>query len=153
MVVQSFGAENYQYRTVAEKLVVQLAGNRTESGPVDQTPLAAHLQELRAEDDLRAGRNPDLSLFPERERREIRRARRAVSMSALAAKAACLLTKDFLQVWDAATATERGELALEFMRKMNSYLRAHGADAPEEKRSNRVFQRLPAMFVCGTATR
>ena len=152
MVVQSFGAENYQYRTAAEKLVVQLAGNRTESGPVDQTQLAAHSGTSRRGRSARRSESRSKLIPREGAKGDSARSARCL-YERIGGESGMLLTKDFLQVWDAATATQRGELALEFMRKMNSYLRAHGADAPEEKRSNRVFQRLPAMFVCGTATR
>jgi len=43
-VLQSLGAENYVYRSQAEKLAEQLASNRAPSGPVDSVQLAKHLQ-------------------------------------------------------------------------------------------------------------
>jgi hypothetical protein len=135
-VLQSFGVENYQYRTQAEKLAGQLASNRAPSGPVDSAQLATHLQKLRAEDELRAGRNPDLTFFPPTERREIMRNSR---LTPLQARFARLPMADALQVWDAATAAEKAELTQEFIKKKNLYMRkAEGRD--------RTYRRLESMF-------
>ena len=72
-MLQSLGAENYVYRSQAEKLAAQLASSRVPSGPVDATQLARHLQKLRAEDELRKGGQPNLLLFDPNDRREITR--------------------------------------------------------------------------------
>src|SRR5260370_15884405 len=81
-VLQSLGAENYVYRSQAEKLAEQLASNRAPSGPVDSVQLAKHLQKLRAEDELRQGQQPNLLLFDPNDRREIRRNARRPGLQA-----------------------------------------------------------------------
>ena len=83
-VLQSLGAENYVYRSQAEKLAEQLASNRAPSGPVDSVQLAKHLQKLRAEDELRQGQQPNLLLFDPNDRREITRNARLTALQAAA---------------------------------------------------------------------
>ena len=141
-VLQSFGVENYQFRTQAEKLAGQLASNRAPSGPVDSTELAQHLMKLRAEDDMRAGRNPDLLIFPPNERREIARNAR---LTPLQARFARLPMAEALQVWDAATASEKAELTQEFIRKKNLYLKRAYSEGPDARAKDRVYRRLVAM--------
>jgi hypothetical protein len=140
-VVQSFGVENFQYRTQAEKLAGQLASNRAPSGPVDSTQLAQHLMKLRAEDDLRAGRNPDLLMFPPNERKEIAKNAR---LTPLQARFARLPMPDALQVWDAATKEEKAELSQEFIKKKNHYLRK--MPDPEARAKDKTYRRLVQIF-------
>jgi hypothetical protein len=142
-VLQSFGVENFQYRSQAEKLAGQLASNRAPSGPVDSSQLAAHLQKLRAEDDLRGGRNPDLTLFPPNERREITKNAR---LTPLQARFPRLPMADALQVWDASTKEEKAELSQEFIKKKNHYLRKMYTAGPEARAKDRTYRRLAQMF-------
>jgi hypothetical protein len=142
-VLQSFGVENYQYRTLAEKLAGQLASNRAPSGPVDSTQLAQHLMKLRAEDDIRAGRNPNLLMFPPNDRREINHNAR---LTPLQARFARLPMADALQVWDAATASEKAELTQEFIKKKNHYLRKMYNAGPEARAKDRTYRRIAQMF-------
>jgi hypothetical protein len=145
-VLQSFGAENYLYRTQAERLASQLASNRAPSGPVDSSQLANHLRKLRVEDDIRAGHNPDLSLFAPNERREIVK---NGGRSALSARASRLPMNEFMQVWDAATAQERAELSSELIRKKNAYVRKLSSEGPEARANDKVYRRLMTMFAAG----
>jgi hypothetical protein len=147
-VLQSFGAENYQYRTQAEQLASRLASNRAPSGPVDSSQLATHLQKLRAEDDLRAGRNPDLSLFSPTDRREITRNAR---LTPLQARFVRLPMADALQVWDAATAAEKADLSPEFIKKKNAYAKKLYNEGPEARANDKTYKRLARMFAAGQA--
>jgi hypothetical protein len=142
-VLQSFGAENYTYRTQAEKLAGQLASNRAPSGPVDSSQLAQHLMKLRAEDDMRAGRNPNLLMFPPNERREITRNAR---LTPLQARFARLPMRDALEVWEAATASEKAELTQEFIKKKNLYMRRAYSEGPEARAKDKTYRRLVQMF-------
>lgn len=67
MAFRASDTDNFRKLTLAG----QLASNRAPSGPVDSTQLAMHLQKLLAEDDMRAGENPNLLIFTPNERREI----------------------------------------------------------------------------------
>jgi hypothetical protein len=138
-VLQSFGAENYLYRTQAEKLAGQLASNRAPSGPVDARQLATHLQKLRAEDELRVGRNPDLTLFSPTDRREITRNAR---LTPLQARFTRLPMTDALQVWDAATTAEKAELSQELIKKKSAYMKKLYNEGPEARASDRTYRRL-----------
>lgn len=141
-VLQSFGLENYQYRTQAERLAGQLASNRAPSGPVDSSQLAQHLKKLRAEDDLRSGHTPDLSLFSATERREITRNAR---LSPLQARFARLPISDALQVWDAATPGEKAELSQELIKKKSAYMKRANNTDPEARANDRTYRRLVGM--------
>jgi|HubBroStandDraft_6_1064221.scaffolds.fasta_scaffold00431_31 hypothetical protein len=145
-VMQSLGAENYVYRSQAEKLAGQLASNRAPSGPVDSAQLAKHLQKLRAEDELRQGQQPNLLLFDPNDRREIRRNAR---LTALQARFARLPMRDALEVWDAATASEKAELTQEFIKKKNAYVRKAYNERPEARAKDRTYRRLVQMFEDG----
>jgi hypothetical protein len=95
------------------------------------------------EDDMRAGRNPDLLMFPPNERREITRNAR---LTPLQARFARLPMADALQVWDAATVEERAELSAEFIKKKNLYMRKAYSEGPEARAKDRRYRRLVAMF-------
>ncbi|PYT69728.1 MAG: hypothetical protein DMG42_21030 [Acidobacteria bacterium] len=142
-VLQSLGAANYIYKTQAEKLAGQLASSRAPSGPVDSAQLARHLQKLRTEDELRQGGQPNLLLFAPNDRREIARNAR---LTPLQARFARLPMADALQVWDAATASEKSELAQEFIKKKNAYMRRAYSEGPEGRAKDRIYQRLAKMF-------
>jgi hypothetical protein len=142
-ILQSFGVENYQYRTQAEKLAGQLASSRMPTGTVDSTQLALHLQKLRAEDDIRQGQQPDLMQFSLTDRREIMR---NAKRSPLAARASRLPMKDFLEVWDAATPTERAELSNELIMKKNAYMKKARNEDAEMRARDRIYKRLQTMF-------
>jgi hypothetical protein len=120
-----------------------LASNRAPSGPVDSTQLAQHLQKLRAEDDMRAGRNPNLLMFPPNERREVARNSR---LTPLQARFAQLPMADALAVWEAATASEKAELTQEFIKKKNLYLRKMANAGPEARAKDRTYRRIVQMF-------
>jgi hypothetical protein len=145
-VLQSLGAENYVYRSQAEKLAGQLASSRAPSGPVDSAQLARHLQKLRAEDELRQGGQPNLLLFDPNDRREITRNAR---LTPLQARFARLPMPDALQVWDAATASEKAELSAEFVKKKNAYMRKAYKEGPEGRAKDRIYRRLVTMFAEG----
>jgi hypothetical protein len=52
-----------------------------------------------------------------------------------------------LQVWDAATASEKAELTQEFIKKKNLYLRKmYNEKGPEARGRDRVYKRLLQMF-------
>jgi hypothetical protein len=129
-----------------KKLSGQLASNRAPSGPVDSVQLAKHLQKLRAEDELRQGQQPNLLLFDPNDRREIRRNAR---LTALQARFARLPMADALQVWDAATASEKAELTQEFIKKKNAYVRKAYNERPEARAKDRTYRRLVQMFEDG----
>jgi hypothetical protein len=138
-VLQSLGGENYIYRTRAEKLTSQLASNHAPSGPVDSAQLARHLQKLRAEDDIRAGRKTDLTLFSPTDRREITR---NSQLTPLQARFERLPISDALRVWDAATAAEKAELSPQFITKKNLFMRKAYLEGTKDK----TYRRLEAMF-------
>jgi len=142
-VLQSLGAENYVFRSQAEKLAAQLASNRAPSGPVDSTQLAKHLQKLRAEDELRQGGQPNLLLFDPNDRREITRNAR---LTPLQARFARLPMPDALQVWDTATPNEKAELTEELIKKKNAYMRKAYNAGPETRAKDRTYRRLVKMF-------
>jgi len=102
--------------------------------------LARHLQKLRVEDDIRAGRKTDLSLFPPSERREITR---DSQLTRLQARFERLPMNEALRVWDAATAAEKAELSPQFIKKKNLFMRK---SAYKEGSTDKTYRRLEAMF-------
>ncbi len=146
VAARTLGASTYQYKTEAEKLALQFASDRMPSGPLSGEQLAAHRRKLRAEQMIRAGEEPDLMQFSARERREIRK---NAELSALQAHFQRLPMESALAVWDTATPQERATLVPEFLKKKNSFMRAHGADSLAEKQSDRTYQRLLTMFAEG----
>jgi hypothetical protein len=56
---------------------------------------------------------------------------------------------DALQVWDAATASEKAELSREFVKKKNAYMRKTYNEGPEERTKDRTYKRLVQMFADG----
>jgi hypothetical protein len=95
------------------------------------------------EDDMRAGRNPDLLQFPPNERREITKNAR---LTPLQARFSRLPMADALQVWDASTASEKAELSQEFLHKKNLYMRKARNEGPEARAKDRTYRRLVQMF-------
>ncbi len=145
-LVKAAGGTAQLYKTEAEKLAAQLASDRAPSGRVDPNQLEEHQKKMAAEDALRRGEQIDWLSFGKNERLEIQRNSR---MSPLAARASRLPMPEFLQVWDAATASERADLTQELIKKKNLYLRkAHNA-GPEARSKDRIYKRLTEMFAVG----
>jgi hypothetical protein len=116
---------------------------------VDATQLAKHLQKLRAEDELRQGGQPNLLLFDPNDRREITRNAR---LTPLQARFARLPMPDALEVWDAATPSEKAELTEELIKKKNAYVRKAYNAGPEARAKDRTYRRLVKMFADGEQT-
>jgi hypothetical protein len=142
-IAKAAGASVYQYRTQAEKLAAQLASDRTETGPVDNTELARHRAKLQAEDAVRSGDKFDLSHFSLRERKEIHA---NAKVSPLVARFSRLPMRDALQVWGAATRAEKLELRHELAKKRVSYLEhANSNLSREERQRDPVYTQVKAL--------
>src|SRR2546422_3605959 len=124
-IAKALGASVYQYKTQAEKLAIELASDRTETGPVTDDMLAKHRLRLQAEDDVRrylietsAGKSdanpPTLAAFSAHERKQIVEHARLSRLQGLVEKLPAL---DALQVYDRATPTEQQELKLVLRKK------------------------------------
>jgi hypothetical protein len=122
---------------------MHLASDRTPSVRLDTEELEHHQRKLQAEDQLRRGEQPDLLSFTRNERMEIRKNSR---LTPLQSRAERLPMKDFLQVWDAATASEKAELSEEFIRKKNAYMKKSYNEGPEARTGDKVYRRLASMF-------
>jgi len=77
------------------------------------------------------------------ERREITRNAR---LTPLQARFARLPMAEALQVWDAATATEKAELSQEFIKKKTAYMRKAYNEGPEARAKDKIYRRLVTMF-------
>jgi hypothetical protein len=59
---------------------------------------------------------------------------------------------DALEVWDAATASEKAELTQELIKKKNAYMRKAYNQGPEVRAKDRTYRRLEKMFADGEQT-
>ena len=91
------------------------------------------------EDEIRAGRNSDLTFFSPNDRREILWNAR---LTPLQARFTRLPMREALAVWDAATTAEKAELTQELIKKKNSYMRK----AYNEGTKDKTYRRLEGMF-------
>ena len=120
-VLKALGATVYPYKTEAGKLADQLASDRAPSGVIpDPAMLRYHMAILHLEDQLRAGeismaditptvQSGDLSVqdFHKISQNFKKTYQMSQPMARLYVRASSLPLKDFLQIWDVATPSER----------------------------------------------
>jgi hypothetical protein len=111
--------------------------------PVDKTELARHRAKLQAEDAVRSGDKFDLTGFSLRERKDIHA---NAKLTPLQARFSRLPMGDALQVWNAATRTEKTELRHELAKKRVSYLeRANSNLSRDERQGDPVYGQVKAL--------
>jgi hypothetical protein len=146
-VIKMAGAAVMPYRTEASKLASEKASMMSSNGPVDEAHLRTHQAMIRLEDQMRSGRVPITELntlvesgqlSPQDAREVQRRVEQTKNMSPdtarLFALASRLPMKDFFEVWDAATPSEREVLSKMLIQKKNSYIRKASKEMTVEAR-------------------
>jgi hypothetical protein len=128
------GGNVYKYRTEAEKLAQQYASDRMPSGPVNKENLKHHQEDLMLEDALRAGQVTKGQMLQKISKRRVDEIVKRVHggtdngpMSPLQARFDRLPMSDAINVWDAATKSEKDELKSMLWKKRLSYIKQHTA--------------------------
>ena len=133
------GGSVYKYRTEAEKMANQYASDRMPSGPVDKDRLEAHQKELRVEDALRSGEITKAQvkqLLPERRATEVLRRK---DMTPLQARFDRLPMSEAINIWNAATNSEKDLLADQLSKKKRAWLKQH---KPNERALEPVWRKM-----------
>jgi hypothetical protein len=142
-VAKGLGASVARYRTESEKLADQYASDRMPSGPVDQEHLAAHQKDLALEDALRQGQISKGQLKQQVAARRADEIERRVNMSPLQARFDRLPLSEALNVWAAATPSEKDLLHTQLWKKRVAWLKLHsGAERVNEP----VWRKLQSTF-------
>jgi hypothetical protein len=147
--MKAAGASVQKYRTEAEKMAMQFASDRTESGPVDPADLEKHQQKMKLEDGLRDGSitaQQVAQVVPPKEAREIIRATEPINGQAptlLQLRVKMLPMKDAIQVYQAGTKTEQAELLPILQKKLTQFLKSKST---EEMSSDAVYKELQQIF-------
>src|SRR6185312_4611872 len=161
--VRAAGLTTQVYKTSAQQMAAQLASNRSESGPLDETALRQHQAKMEIEDRVRSGQItlPQLhdmfsnGVITHDEQTQIVNDVKATQglspdMASLYLRANKLPMKDFLSVYDAATLEEKAALAKLLIKKKNAFFKNAGKNmTPAQRRSDPTYQRLSRMFPAG----
>jgi hypothetical protein len=159
-LVKSIGGTVQPYRSEAEKLAGQIASNRTESGPVDDSQLRRHQAVLHLEDEIRGGRAgiPDLNqlvvsgqLAPEQAKQVVANIKHTAGLDPEKARlwsaASRAPMKDFLQIYSVATPDEKNALAQLLIKKRIAYIkRANTTLTPQERAADPTLRQLQRLF-------
>ena len=142
-VGKGLGASVARYRTEAEKMADQYASDRMPSGPVDQEHLAAHQKDLALEDALRQGQISKGQLKNQVAARRADEIARRVNMTPLQARFDRLPISEALNVWAAATPSEKDTLHEQLWKKRVAWMKLHtGAERANEP----VWRKMQATF-------
>lgn len=158
--VKALGATATVYRTDAEKKAIELASNRTESGPVDQDQLLRHQAITEFEDQIRAGKmsSSDVYQLAETGHLTVKEAKQIVKqaqdtkgmdpeLARLYSRSSKLPMKDFMSVYDSGTADEKASLSKLLIKKKNTYLKSAMKDmTPTQRQNDPTYIRLRRMF-------
>ena len=140
---KGLGAQVARYRTEAEKMADQYASDRMPSGPVDPEHLAAHQKELALEDALRQGQITKGQLKNKVAARRADEIERRVNMTPLQARFDRLPMSEALNVWEAATPSEKDTLHTQLWKKRVAWLKLHpGAERVNEP----VWRKMQSVF-------
>jgi hypothetical protein len=159
-LIKMAGAAVMPYRTEASKLASKKASMMSSNGPVDEAHLRTHQAMIRLEDQMRAGVVPmtelntlveNGQLSPQDAKEVQRRVEQTKNMSPdtarLFALASRLPMRDFMEVWDAATPSEREVLSKMLIQKKNSYVKRTAKDMTlEARKSDPTLKRIKEMF-------
>jgi GNAT superfamily N-acetyltransferase len=143
-IVKGGGFAVSKYRTEAEKLAQQYASDRMPSGPVDPANLAKHQEDIRLEDALRKGQIGRGDLLQKLSKRRADEIIRRAPMSPLQARFDRLPLSESVNVWDAATNSEKDELKSLLWKKRASYIKQHSVREREEDPTWRKIQSIYA---------
>jgi len=133
----------YKYRTEAEKLAQQYASDRMPSGPVDKEELAKHQKEIQLEDAFRAGQINRADLNQQLPKRRVTDIIRRQDMNALQARFDRLPMSEKINVWDAATKSEKDLLHAQLWKARQAWLKQH---RPSERENEPVWRKMQATF-------
>jgi hypothetical protein len=141
--VKGVGGNVARYRTEAEKMADQYASDRMPSGPVDKEHLAAHQKDLALEDALRQGQISKGQLKNYVAARRADEIARRVNMTPLQARFDRLPMSEALNVWSAATPSEKDLLHTQLWKKRVAWLKLHsGAERVNEP----VWRKMQSVF-------
>jgi hypothetical protein len=142
-VVKGVGGNVARYRTEAEKMADQYASDRMPSGPVDKESLAAHQKDLALEDALRQGQISKGQLKRQISARRADEIIRRENMTPLQARFDRLPMNEALNVWTAATPSEKDALHAQLWKKRVAWLKLHsGAERVNEP----VWRKMQSVF-------
>jgi hypothetical protein len=143
--VKGAGGNVYRYRTEAEKLAEQYASDRTETGPVDKDQLEQHQKEIMLEDQFRLGKVTKAQmgavLSPRRVNEIVKRVQ--AKYTPFQARFDRLPMSEAINVWDAATPTEKEMLHAQLWKKRQAWLKAHPA---QERPNEPVWRKMQATW-------
>jgi len=149
-MVKGLGGNVMRYRTEAEKLADQYASDRMPSGPVDKEHLAAHQKDIQLEDALRKGLIGRGEL---KQQVALRRADEIVRrvyggpdhgpMTSLQARFDRLPMSEALNIWAAATKSEKDQLHQQLWKKRQAWLKLHRRP---EREQEPVWRKMQAAF-------
>ena len=132
-IYKATGGRVYKYKTEAEKLAEQYASDRMPTGPVDPEHLRAHQEDIRLEDAYRAGKIGKGDILQHVSKRRADEIIRRAPLSPLQARFDRLPLSEAINVWDAASKSEKNELvhmppkSSSLWKKRVNYLNQHTA--------------------------
>jgi hypothetical protein len=142
-VAKGVGASVTRYKTEAEKLADQYASDHMPTGPVNPENLAAHQRQVALEDQLRQGQ---ISIGQLKGKISARRADEIIkerNMTPLQVRFDRLPLSEALNVWVAATPSEKDLLHTQLWKKRVAWLKLHsGAERVNEP----VWRKLQSTF-------
>lgn len=149
-IAKAAGGTVSRYRTEAEKLADQYASDRMPSGPVNREELAQHQKELNLEDAFRQGKiaRGDLErMLPKRRVTDIiRRTRGGLNngpMNPLQARFDRLPMSEQIDVWNAATPSEKNLLHAQMFTRRQAWLKQH---PPAERENEPIWRKMQDTF-------
>jgi hypothetical protein len=159
-VYKMAGGAVHPYRTEAQKMASEKASMMSSSGPIDRDHLKVHQFMLKLEDQIRSGEVPmtELNTLVETGQLSIKDAKdvqRRVQqtktmdpdMARFIARVDRLPIKDLLEVWEAATPSEREAMTRGLIAKKNSYFKRSATEmTPEVRKNDPTLKKLAAMF-------
>jgi len=160
-VLKASGITVTPYRTEAEKLASNIASEKSESGlPLNPEKLRRSQAISKFEDDIRAGNltlaqlndAKDFGPLTESEHKKIlTNIKLTAGMDPQTARMVSHVSRldmpSALQVWDAATPSEKSALAKTLIKKKNNYMaKAYKEMTPEERLSDPTFRRVRLLW-------
>ena len=138
------GGSIYKYRTEAEKLAQQYASDRMPTGPVSEKNLKAHQEDIQLEDALRKGEIGRASLVAKTSKRRADEIIRYASLTPLQARFDRLPLSEAINVFDAATKTEKDQLSSALWKKRVAYMKQNNAAKRNDDATRRKLQSVYA---------
>jgi hypothetical protein len=126
-IYKATGGRVYKYKTEADKLLDRYASDRMPTGPVDPSQLRAHQEDIRLEDAYRAGKIGKGEILQHVSKRRADEIFRRAPLSPQQARFDRLPLSEAINVWDAASKSEKDQLSNMLWKKRVSFMKQHNA--------------------------